>query len=535
MRARTRPVAVALLAAAALALAACSGGPPPQTSAPTAAATPEAAPAPDATPAPEQACANGVAVADPEANPGLVSDCEALLSSKDALRGSASLDWSGGKAIANWEGVAVEGSPPRVTGLDLSGKGLTGTIPPELGALTRLSILDLHANRLTGGIPAQLGDAAGLAVLDLDGNRLGGGIPRSFGRLPRLYEIRLSGNALTGCVPSALEDARGDAADLGLPWCSPPRPEVRSALDVLLAQRGLDLILPAPGAFAHRTFEDGEAIDWTRGIFVLDVETGLTEGYAVAGLESAEHYYRGHRGGWIATDDDGEWDLLLDRETGQSWRWPRRSTLWLLGTSEALLLFGELGPNPVTDRYILANRRMEEVARFSVDGDVQSAMFSPDGRVIALATADKAYLVPVATGRPAVLFSPPQRHPENENLRLRHVHVDSRQRPPFGRAWIIYEGGAGIVATASYGGNKDDTVLREQRYYNWDGEESPAPACPGTLSPDGRYAAAQEGGPYFIKYVGVQPLENPWPSVVVTDAETCAPIFRVRIGAYVRT
>ena len=139
MRARRLALAVAILAA--LALASCSGGAPPEaatpaptsTPAPTAIATPEAAstPAPTATPTteaaltPEQACANG---------------------------------------------VAVSGVPPRVTGLDLRGKGLTGSIPRELRRL-------------------------------------------------RLDAVRLGGNALSGCVPSAFEDASGDAASLGLPWC----------------------------------------------------------------------------------------------------------------------------------------------------------------------------------------------------------------------------------------------------------------------------------------------------------------------------
>ena len=129
----------------ALALAACSGGgaTPEATStpAPTAVATTEAAsrpahpavaaveatstPAPtaaappEAATTPEQACANGGGVAEPEAHPGLVADCEMLLRAKDALRGDASLDWGGGIAVADWEGVAVSGEPPRVTGLDL--------------------------------------------------------------------------------------------------------------------------------------------------------------------------------------------------------------------------------------------------------------------------------------------------------------------------------------------------------------------------------------------------------------------------------
>ena len=102
--------------------------------------------------------------------------------------------------------------------LDLSDNRLTGTIP-DLSRLTMLRRLDLRGNGLAGGIPAWLGDARQLAVLRLDGNRLRGPVPRGIGRLPLLSEVTLGGNALTGCVPSAFEDASGDAASLGLPWC----------------------------------------------------------------------------------------------------------------------------------------------------------------------------------------------------------------------------------------------------------------------------------------------------------------------------
>ena len=234
MRPRHATLALtALLAMLALALAACSGGGPPtadatpevaqtaeapSTPAPTADAPPPPAPVPTPEPPPEVACANGVAVAEPEANPGLVADCVALLASRDALRGEASLDWGGDLAIGRWEGVAVGGEPPRVTGIDLRGKGLTGAIPRGLGGLTELTDLRLAGNRLTGAIPEWLGEVWTLSALILADNALTGGISRSIGRL-RLDEVRLAGNALTGCVPSAFGDARGDAAYLGLPWC----------------------------------------------------------------------------------------------------------------------------------------------------------------------------------------------------------------------------------------------------------------------------------------------------------------------------
>ena len=64
-------------------------------------------------------CATGSAVANPANNPGLVADCEALLSSRDTLAGTGTLDWSASTPIANWDGVTVDGTPQRVTSLSL--------------------------------------------------------------------------------------------------------------------------------------------------------------------------------------------------------------------------------------------------------------------------------------------------------------------------------------------------------------------------------------------------------------------------------
>ena len=54
-------------------------------------------------------CSTGAAVPDPANNPGLVSDCEALLAGRDTLAGTATLDWSADVPIAQWEGVTVGG------------------------------------------------------------------------------------------------------------------------------------------------------------------------------------------------------------------------------------------------------------------------------------------------------------------------------------------------------------------------------------------------------------------------------------------
>ena len=74
-------------------------------------------------------CANGTAVTTPSDNRALVHDCEALLESKDTLRGAATLDWTETSAITGWEGITTSGTPSRVTELDLSSESLSGAIP----------------------------------------------------------------------------------------------------------------------------------------------------------------------------------------------------------------------------------------------------------------------------------------------------------------------------------------------------------------------------------------------------------------------
>ena len=142
------------------------------------------------------ACSNGTVVPNPGENSALVSDCVTLLTARDVLRGTASLNWSATTTIASWNGINVTGTPGRVTRLDLSARGLTGTIPPALAGLSALVTLDLSDNDLTGEIPE---DLAGLRSLET---------------------LRLSGNNLTGCIPMGLMSvATNDLGSLGLPGC----------------------------------------------------------------------------------------------------------------------------------------------------------------------------------------------------------------------------------------------------------------------------------------------------------------------------
>ena len=161
------------------------------------------------------ACDDGVAVPDPENNPGLVTDCKALLDARDKLAGNVYLDWDAEAAISSWEGVSISGSPARVSLLRLDSRQLTGTLSAELGQLTGLQALWLQDNRLTGKIPPELGQLSELQVLHLSRNELTGELPEELSQLSQLGRLWLHSNRLTGGVPRWLAEM-SDLRDLYL-------------------------------------------------------------------------------------------------------------------------------------------------------------------------------------------------------------------------------------------------------------------------------------------------------------------------------
>ena len=137
-------------------------------------------------------------------NQEIQSDSEALLAARDKLAGDAALNWSADIPIPSWDGVTVGGNPRRVIRLILSERQLSGTVPPELGALSRLTNLDLHGNLLSGTIPPELGRLSHLKNLNIHTNRLSGAIPPELGQLADIEVLHLHNNDLSGAIPTGL-------------------------------------------------------------------------------------------------------------------------------------------------------------------------------------------------------------------------------------------------------------------------------------------------------------------------------------------
>ena len=132
---------------------------------------------------------------------GIVKDCQVLLRLRDTLAGSTGLNWNSNIAIEEWDGITISGTPPRVTELSLSQRGLRGFIPSQVGELDRLTVLDLERNALGGLIPSSIGQLTELVRLNVGYNLLSGSIPRELGNLTNLGFADFRGQFLTGCVP----------------------------------------------------------------------------------------------------------------------------------------------------------------------------------------------------------------------------------------------------------------------------------------------------------------------------------------------
>ncbi|KAJ6775323.1 hypothetical protein OIU79_018488 [Salix purpurea] len=161
----------------------------------------------------------------------LYTDKEALLSFKsqvtiDPL--STLSSWNSSSSPCNWTRVSCSQVNQRVTGLDLSGLRLrgsvsphignlsylrslhlqqnqfTGVIPDQIGSLSRLSVLNMSLNSITGPIPLNLTKCSNLQILDLMQNEISGAIPEELSSLKSLEILRLGGNNLSGTIPPSL-------------------------------------------------------------------------------------------------------------------------------------------------------------------------------------------------------------------------------------------------------------------------------------------------------------------------------------------
>lgn len=94
-----------------------------------------------------------------------------------------------GQSVEIYDGISVASNS---TTLDLSGRGLEGSLKAEIRLLADLETLDLSNNQFTG-LPAEVGQLSKLKTLNLANNQFTG-LPHELGNLQNLETLDLRGN-----------------------------------------------------------------------------------------------------------------------------------------------------------------------------------------------------------------------------------------------------------------------------------------------------------------------------------------------------
>ncbi|XP_059430427.1 probable leucine-rich repeat receptor-like protein kinase At1g35710 [Corylus avellana] len=97
---------------------------------------------------------------------------------------------------------------PNLVRLDLHRTGLQGSIPVEIGKLSKLTYLDLSYNSLTGAMPLSLTNLTQLVVFNVSSNQITGPIPASLSLLIHLTHVVLYENQINGFIPSEIGKLR---------------------------------------------------------------------------------------------------------------------------------------------------------------------------------------------------------------------------------------------------------------------------------------------------------------------------------------
>ncbi|KAL7197616.1 hypothetical protein ACSBR2_020203 [Camellia fascicularis] len=113
--------------------------------------------------------------------------------------------WNPSLHYCRWNGILCSHRHPnRVTEIDLTSRGLVGSLSPHIGNLSFLKSIVLQNNSFHGPIPQEMGRLFRLQTIEFSNNSFGGGIPNNLSRCLNLEYLNLIDNNLTGNIPAEL-------------------------------------------------------------------------------------------------------------------------------------------------------------------------------------------------------------------------------------------------------------------------------------------------------------------------------------------
>ncbi len=131
-------------------------------------------------------------------------ELENLYNATNGNKWTSSDNWFTNPDMSNWLGITLTSDGCGISGINLYGNNLTGTLP--IVNLPELTSINLNQNSLTGSVPnlTKIGNLPSvfpnLKYLYLNRNQFTGTIPNLF--LPSLIELELKGNKLSGAIPN---------------------------------------------------------------------------------------------------------------------------------------------------------------------------------------------------------------------------------------------------------------------------------------------------------------------------------------------
>ena len=111
----------------------------------------------------------------------------------------ANNQFSGEFAVLPWKQLKL------LQRLELQKNGFAGTLPTDIQELTRLTVLSLYSNKLTGPINGDLTKLRGLSALYLDKNGFTGTLPSGLYGMSAITDLRLGNNQLKGKITPFLD------------------------------------------------------------------------------------------------------------------------------------------------------------------------------------------------------------------------------------------------------------------------------------------------------------------------------------------